>query len=120
MPPRKRGRGGHAAATPPASRTGDDSMDIDTPQASATPVPAPAPRATPATAPPPPPPVTAAKAGPLKYNELWTDDQIASLFKGCIRWKPAGTSPPRASFLREMRGPASDDHVRQGCTSTSE
>ncbi|OAQ63201.1 CT20 family protein [Pochonia chlamydosporia 170] len=68
MPPRKRARG-QAAATPSATRD-DDAMDIDTP-------------------------ATSDAGGPPKhdgpnYNEMWTDDQIASLFKGVIRWKPAG------------------------------
>ncbi|PNY25724.1 CT20 family protein [Tolypocladium capitatum] len=71
MPPKRRARGG-AAATPSAARD-DDAMDVDTPQASATPAAA-----------------AAAKANTQNLNDLWTDDQVASLFKGVIRWKPAG------------------------------
>lgn len=71
MPPRKRGRG-HAAFTPVRARN-NDAMDVDTPTAS-----------------------EAGSAMPSRkrerpqYNDMWTDDQIASLFKGVIRWKPAG------------------------------
>lgn len=62
MPPRKKGRGQRAT-------TDDDTMDIDTPRAQ--------------------------RNKPVynddpKINGLWTDDQVASLFKGVIRWKPAG------------------------------
>lgn len=69
MPPKKRARGA-AAATPSAARD-DDAMDVDTPEAG-----------------------DAAAAGSSSLpnlNNLWTDDQVASLFKGVIRWKPAGT-----------------------------
>ncbi|PMB66212.1 Chromatin modification-related protein EAF7 [Beauveria bassiana] len=67
MPPRKRARGGATFASTPARD--DDAMDVDTPQAAAR------------------SPVKEAMPG---YNALWTDDQVSSLFKGVIRWKPAG------------------------------
>lgn len=77
MPPRKKARGSHAqAATPSAAKDGN-AMDIDTPQAQEAADEA------------------AAKAAEaLKYNDSWTDDQVASLFKGVIRWKPAGKAFP--------------------------
>ncbi|KAG6004157.1 hypothetical protein E4U21_001374 [Claviceps maximensis] len=71
MPPRKRGRG-HAAFTPIRSRN-SDAMDVDTPTTSQVGA------ATPSR-----------KRERPHYNEMWTDDQVASLFKGVIRWKPAG------------------------------
>lgn len=58
----------------------EDSMDIDTPQAADTPRAADTPSAAKPNA-----PTTAELLG-----DLWTDDQTASLYKGIIRWKPAG------------------------------
>ncbi|KAH7328153.1 chromatin modification-related protein EAF7-domain-containing protein [Stachybotrys elegans] len=72
MPPRKRARGGAQAAATPTQTRDDDAMDVDTPQAAETPTSA------------------AQKNSEPSQNDLWTDDQIASLFKGVIRWKPAG------------------------------
>lgn len=88
MPPRKRARGSQAAATPTPVRD-DDAMDVDTPPAGD----------------------NADDAGETKepennFNELWTDDQVASLFKGVIRWKPAGQShalATRATSLLTIR-----------------
>lgn len=97
MPPKKRARG-QAAATPSAARD-DDAMDIDAPQTSATPA------------------AAAAKANAQGFNDLWTDDQVASLFKGVIRWKPAGTSPSPSSAPGHALGAALTP--RQACTSTS-
>ncbi|KAF4126785.1 MRG-binding protein [Geosmithia morbida] len=78
MPPRKRARGGiqtgsSSARTPPARN--DDAMDIDTPEMGNEEEVASSPGKE--------------DEGP-NYNDCWTDDQVASLFKGVIRWKPAG------------------------------
>ncbi|OAA81468.1 CT20 family protein [Akanthomyces lecanii RCEF 1005] len=67
MPPKKRARGGATAASTPARD--DDAMDVDTPQAA---------------------PSSPVKEDMQGYNAMWTDDQVSSLFKGVIRWKPAG------------------------------
>ncbi|KEZ41092.1 putative ct20 family protein [Scedosporium apiospermum] len=76
MPPRKKARGGasQSVSTPNTTKS-DDAMDIDTPKSE-----------TPSKA-------TAAGKGTTTvdiHNDMWTDDQLSSLFKGVIRWKPAG------------------------------
>jgi hypothetical protein len=76
MPPKKRSRL-QVSSTPTTIRE-DSAMDIDTPRLSATP-------GFLSSAFKPIIPVT-------PYDNLWTDDQISSLFKGVIRWKPAGWS----------------------------
>jgi MRG-binding protein len=68
MPPRKKAKGGNQAASTPAAD--EDAMIIDTPKVEE----------------------------PVKpsYDILkdpWTDEQETSLFKGIIKWKPAGNSP---------------------------
>lgn len=63
MPPRKKAKGSVRAASTPAAE--DDSMVADTPS----------------------------KPDPEPYDTLkdpWTDEQETSLFKGIIKWKPAG------------------------------
>lgn len=64
MPPRKRARGAAQPAAISTPTRDDDAMDVDTPQAD--------------------------DAKEIGLNDLWTDDQVASLFKAVIRWKPAG------------------------------
>lgn len=68
MPPRKKTKGSVRAPSTPAAD--EDAMAVDTPQAD----------------------TTGAKSKPA-YDILkdpWTDEQETSLFKGIIRWKPAG------------------------------
>ncbi|KAI1496656.1 chromatin modification-related protein EAF7-domain-containing protein [Biscogniauxia marginata] len=82
MPPKRKSKAAEVS-TPKASATPtrhDDSMDVDTPQASETP------RAadTPTTSKPSHPPASEI------LDNLWTEDQMASLFKAIIRWKPSG------------------------------
>lgn len=72
MPPRKRARASGQGASSPGTMRDDEAMDVDTPQADEG-------SASPGT-----------KTEIDLRNELWTDDQVASLFKGVIRWKPAG------------------------------
>ncbi|OTB00069.1 hypothetical protein M426DRAFT_26894 [Hypoxylon sp. CI-4A] len=85
MPPKRKSKAGGLAdvSTPKASSTparDDDAMDVDTPQASDTPRAADTPTASKPSLPPP----------SEILNNLWTDDQEASLFKAVIRWKPSG------------------------------
>ncbi|KAK1755771.1 hypothetical protein QBC47DRAFT_422900 [Echria macrotheca] len=74
MPPKKRGRSsvGVPSGTATPSRE-DDPMDVDTPVTAETPT-APTPAPKPA----------------VDLKDPWTDDQLASLFKGVVKWKPAG------------------------------
>ncbi|KAK3318357.1 chromatin modification-related protein EAF7-domain-containing protein [Apodospora peruviana] len=96
MPPKKRGgrSSTHAAATPSAQDE-DSAMEIDTPAELETPKVPTAPPPTPATpAAPETPTVPMAPSPPprpkFNFNDGWTNDQLASLFKGIIQWKPAG------------------------------
>lgn len=98
MPPKKKGKAS-SAATPTPARD-EDAMDVDTPQAAETPS---APSAA----------ETANREWP---NSAWTDDQVTSLFKGVVHWKPAGMSNRRAySPILSVR----TDTPLQACTSTS-
>lgn len=67
----------------------EDSMDIDTPQPADTPRAADTPSTT------KPNLLTAAEL----LDDLWTDDQTASLYKGIIRWKPAGAHADKIPLL---------------------
>ncbi|RGP64866.1 hypothetical protein FSPOR_7612 [Fusarium sporotrichioides] len=76
MAPRKRARTSTQTAATPTPARDDDAMDVDTPQtgdqdASSE---------------------IREQEPDNNYNDLWTDDQVASLFKGVIRWKPAAIS----------------------------
>jgi MRG-binding protein len=69
MPPKKKAKGVAAAASTPAAD--EDAMKIDTPGPQA------------------------AESQKEAYDILkdpWTDEQETSLFKGIIKWKPAGES----------------------------
>lgn len=65
MPPKKKTKVNSAAT--PAAEVEENAMEIDTPE-------------------------TSAPTKPDPMNELWTDEQETSLFKGIIKWKPSGRS----------------------------
>ncbi|CZT43696.1 related to EAF7 Esa1 associated protein, subunit of the NuA4 histone acetyltransferase complex [Rhynchosporium secalis] len=67
MPPRKKAKGSVRAPSTPAAD--EDSMVVDTPQPDTT---------------------EASKPAYDILKDPWTDEQETSLFKGIIRWKPAG------------------------------
>lgn len=73
MPPRKKARGSLAQSATPSDPKDDSAMDVDTPKAQETTEEA-----------------TLKDSKSLSHSNSWTDDQVASLFKGVIRWKPAG------------------------------
>ncbi|KAI0165674.1 chromatin modification-related protein EAF7-domain-containing protein [Xylariaceae sp. FL1272] len=98
MPPKRKSKAAADAATPKASATpaqDEDAMDVDTPKAADTPRAA----GTPTTGKPNLP--TDAEI----LNNLWTEDQISSLFKAIIRWKPSG-------MHRHFRVIAISEHLR--------
>jgi MRG-binding protein len=66
MPPRKKARGSTRAASTPVPD--DDSIMADAPTSNASP----------------------SKASYDILKDPWTDEQETSLFKGIMRWKPAG------------------------------
>lgn len=81
MPTKRRGRVPPSTAT--AAAHDDGAMDVDTPQGTDS-------------------PDGVLDDTTATSNEMWTDDQVASLFKGVVRWKPAGWSSPfpeRLSFI---------------------
>ncbi|KAF4421242.1 EAF7 Esa1 associated subunit of the 4 histone acetyltransferase complex [Fusarium acutatum] len=74
MAPRKRARASTQTVATPTPARDDDAMDVDTPQTGDNEGSS----------------ETKEQQPDNNYNGLWTDDQVASLFKGVIRWKPAG------------------------------
>ncbi|CVL00039.1 related to EAF7 Esa1 associated protein, subunit of the NuA4 histone acetyltransferase complex [Fusarium mangiferae] len=74
MAPRKRARASTQTVATPTPARDDDAMDVDTPQTGDNEGSS----------------ETKEQQPDNNYNSLWTDDQVASLFKGVIRWKPAG------------------------------
>ncbi|KAM0431807.1 hypothetical protein ACHAPT_005057 [Fusarium lateritium] len=87
MAPRKRARASTQTAATPTPARDDDAMDVDTPQAGDQEE------------------ATEPKGPDNDFNDHWTDDQVASLFKGVIRWKPAG-------MHRHFRMIAISEHLR--------
>ncbi|KAI0459578.1 chromatin modification-related protein EAF7-domain-containing protein [Xylaria acuta] len=88
MPPKRKSKAMAEVSTPKASVTpahDEDAMDVGTPKASSPKV-SETPRAadTPVTAKPNHPPESEV------LGDLWTEDQISSLFKAIMRWKPSG------------------------------
>ncbi|KAI1205711.1 CT20-domain-containing protein [Annulohypoxylon truncatum] len=110
MPPKRKSKANSLAevSTPKASSTparDEDAMDIDTPQAADTPRAADTPTASKPNLPPP----------SEILNNLWTDDQEASLFKAVIRWKPSGMShiPHHATCIhKHFRMISISEHLR--------
>jgi MRG-binding protein len=87
MPPRKKTKGSTRATSTPVEPE-EDAMAIDTPQVEAPPNPS--------------------------YDMLkdpWTDEQETSLFKGVIKWKPAG------QFKNNFKKILNANHS-QACTNT--
>ncbi|KAF4954581.1 hypothetical protein FGADI_5190 [Fusarium gaditjirri] len=76
MAPRKRARASTQTVATPTPARDDDAMDVDTPQTGDNEGSS----------------ETKEQQPDNNCNDLWTDDQVASLFKGVIRWKPAAIS----------------------------